>query len=69
MYRVEKQVTDDGGIHRWSRVVTVATREDAEKAKRAAALASLTAPHAEGYRNTAFRLVPVLAAVACMVLQ
>ena len=71
MFRIEKQINDEQGPHRWSRVPGQhATRSDAERAMREAALASLTPPHPEGYRSTTFRVVPVLAAaMACRVLQ
>jgi len=36
---------------------------------RRAVLASLRRPHREGYRSTRFRIAPVLAAVASLVLQ
>ena len=42
---------------------------DATKALRRAAMASLRGPHAEGYRCARFKIAPVLAAVACLVLQ
>ncbi len=45
------------------------TEADATKALRRAALASLRTGHREGYRSTRFRIAPVLAAVACLVLQ
>ena len=45
------------------------TEADATKALRLAMLASLRGPHAEGYRCARFKIAPVLAAVACLVLQ
>ena len=73
MFRIEKQLVDAEGCHRWSRVEgRYPTEDEARKASRQAALDSMNGPHPEGYRTTKFRVVHVLGAVAaivCMVLQ
>ena len=71
MYRIERQVNDERGAHRWQPLPgRYPTPEAAEKAMHDAAEASLEGPHPEGYRSTRFRTVPVKAApVVCAGLQ
>ncbi len=71
MFKVMKQVVDGAGLHRWTAAgpAQYPTEGEAEKGLRRATLASLRGPHAEGYRCARFRIAPVLAAVACLVLQ
>ena len=71
MFKVMKQVTDERGTGRWGEAgpARYETEADATKALRLAMLASLRGPHAEGYRCARFKIAPVLAAVACLVLQ
>ena len=71
MFKVMKQVVDGAGLHRWAPAgpAQYPTEGEAEKGMRRAMLASLRGPHAEGYRCARFRIAPVLAAVACLVLQ
>ena len=62
----------DNDVNDYERVVASTSRltdADATKALRRAAMASLRGPHAEGYRCARFKIAPVLAAVACLVLQ
>ncbi len=71
MFKGMKQVTDERGTGRWGEAgpARYETEADATKALRRAALASLRTGHRDGYRSTRFRIAPVLAAVACLVLQ
>jgi hypothetical protein len=71
MFKVMKQVVDERGSGRWGEAgpARYETEADATKALRRAAMASLRTGHREGYRSTRFRIAPVLAAVACLVLQ
>jgi hypothetical protein len=71
MFKVMKQVVDGAGVRPWADDGDgqYATADEAEKAMRRAVLASLRRPHREGYRSTRFRIAPVLAAVATLVLQ
>ena len=71
MFKVMKQVTDGRGTGRWGEAgpARYETEADATKALRRAAMASLRTGHRDGYRSTRFRIAPVLAVVACLVLQ
>lgn len=71
MWKIEKQVTDGEGTHRWQSAGPgrYATREEAERGMRRAAEESLRGPFTPGYRSARFRVVKAVQVVACMVLQ
>ena len=70
MWKIEKQVTDGEGRHRWqpAGAERFATREDAERGMTEACHAFLAAPTYPGLRSARFRVV-LASVAACLVLQ
>ena len=70
MFKVQQQVIDAEGRHPWGAATphTYATREEADKAKRAALDAHMASGGREGLRSVWFRIA-LVGVAACLTIQ